>query len=180
MKLFFVAILFYIISCNTQNSNNRMSYNLPTIGMDFSEFAIDFPQVVKGETNGNKQYNIDDTVNNLAGTWAYTFVDNKLEWFMFNSYSDEISEQNFNAYMSETQNIIENLKIQFGEPKEFIFENKNFKDPFKEMHWGYDVITALWTTKEMDFEVKFKFMGSRGEYKFLFSMEFQKHGYEYF
>jgi hypothetical protein len=55
-----------------------MSYNLPTIGMDFSEFAIDFPQVVKGETNGNKQYNIDDTVNNLAGTWAYTFVDNKL------------------------------------------------------------------------------------------------------
>lgn len=176
-----LALSFLFFSCNSQNSNNQtMKQKLPTIGMEFSKFAADFPEIIKKETDGNKQYNIAESIHNLEGKWAYEFSENKLKWFMFNSYSDDINQENFDKYLSVTQQIIEEYKSRYGKPSEFIFDNKTFKDPYIKRHWGYDVISAIWETDEMDFKIEFTFMGGKGEYNFIFTMEFHEHGYEYF
>ena len=179
--LIFLAFLIISFSCESQNLNNKtMIEKLPKIAMDFSVFAKDFPEIINAETNGNKQYNIDAKVDKLDGRWAYNFVDNKLNWFMFNSYSDDLNQANFNKYLSVTQLVIDDFKQIYGEPDEFVFENKTYKDPYIERHWGYDVMSAVWHTDEMSFKIEFIFMGGKGEYNFLFKMNFQKSGYEYF
>jgi hypothetical protein len=180
-NLLILALTFLMFSCSSQNSNNEtMEQKLPTIGMDFSQFSSDYPNIVKDKTDGNKQYNIEDTIQSINGGWAYNFAENKLQWIMFNSYSDEISQENFDNYSSAAQQVIEDYKSKYGEPTEFEFENKTFKDPYTERHYGYDVISAIWRTDEMDFKIEFTFMGGKGEYNFLFKMEFHEHGYEYF
>lgn len=71
-----------------------------------------------------------------------------------------------------------NLQSETGlTSDEYVFENKTFIDPYIEHHWGYDVISAVWNTDEMSFKVEFVFIGGKGEYNFLFKMEFHKDGY---
>jgi len=157
-----------------------MEQKLPIVGIDFVEFSTNFPEIVKQETNNNKQYGYKTQIEKMDGGWSYNFKEGKLKWFMYNSYSDDITQENFDKYLLATQKIIEKYKLKYGEPKKITSENKKFKDPYIERHWGYDVIIAIWETDEMDFKIEFTFMGGKGEYNFLFKMEFQKHGYEYF
>ncbi|MBN2891562.1 MAG: hypothetical protein JXL97_06835 [Bacteroidales bacterium] len=179
--IFLTGILFLMLSCSSQNSKNEsMELKLPKIGMEFSQFSTEFPEVVNNETNGNRQYGYETQIQGLDGGWAYDFKDNKLIWFMYNSYNDQINQANFDKYLEVTQSIIAEFKQKYGEPTELEFENKTFIDPYIEHHWGYDVIKAVWRTPEMDFEISFDFMGGKGEYNFIFKMEFHESGYEYF
>lgn len=182
MKSILISVLsiFLFFSCKNSQNNESMEYKLPKIGMEFSEFAKELPEVVNNETDANKQYGFDTQVQGLDGGWSYNFKDGKLEWFMFSSYEEHFNQENFDKYLVAAQNSIEIFKQKYGEPTEFEFENKTYKDPYVERHWGYDVISAVWKTDEMDFKVEFTFMGSRGEYNFLFKMEFHESGYEYF
>jgi len=157
-----------------------MDFTLPKIRTDLTSFSTEFPDVINNQTDGNRQYSINKEVSGLSGSWVYDFKDNKLNRYNFDSYSDEINQANFDKYLTVKQDIIENFKRQFGEPTELEFENEIFKDPYVERHWGYDVISAIWRTPEMDFRVQFHFIGSHRDYNFIFSMNFHHAGYEYF
>lgn len=181
-QIFFLSlILFLIFSCSSQNSKNKtMEFKLPKTGMEFSQFSNEFPEVVNNETNGNKQYVYNAQIQGLDGSWAYNFSNNKLEWFIFDSYNDQINQNNFDKYLEVTQSIISQFKQKYGDPTEFEFENKTYIDPYVEHHRGYNVIYAIWRTSEMDFKIYFDFTGGKATYNFIFKMEFQESGYKYF
>lgn len=181
MKFYYFSLFFvlcFFVSCNSQNNNMKSNY--PKIGMSFSEFSEKYPEITQNSKDGNKQYQQKDTINNLPGKWTYEFQNNQLKWFIFESYSDEINKENFDKYLAATQKYIDNFKNKYAEPNEFEFENKNFKDPYKQVHWGYDVISAIWRTNKADIKIEFVFNGGKGMYNFIFSIEFHKSGYEFF
>ena len=44
---------------------------------------------------------------------------------------------------------------------------------YVERHWGYDVIEAKWhDVRGMNISVKFDFFGGKGEYNFIFTVDF--------
>lgn len=52
-----------------------------------------------------------------------------------------------------------------------------FRDPYEDHHWGYPVLSAVWKTPDLKLRAGFKFMGSKGDYYFLVTLE--AHGPEY-
>lgn len=137
--------------------------------MTLSEFVEDFPGIINNETNGNKQYTKQQNLSGISGQWTYSFSNGHLDWFLYDSYCDEISRENFEKYLELTKRIIDDFKTIYGEPDAFEFDNKNYKDPYTQRHWGYDVMTAVWRTENTDFRVLFTFKGGKGEYHFLFN-----------
>jgi len=169
------------MSCNSQNNAVTKKISDLYVGMTIQEFEDILPDIVIPENNIDFQTGKDkDDVFGLTGGWAFNFKDGILNWFMMNSYSDVITEENYQKYEEAYLGFKSILEETFGKPYEDITHNVRFKDPYIERHWGYDVSEAIWKNSKMKFKLIFTFMGGKGEYHFLLKAEFHNNDYEYY
>jgi hypothetical protein len=117
----------------------------------------------------------------LNGKWGYRFENEKLTWIFFNQYIDSIDEKNFKKCLNATKKIIKDYTHLFGKPDTTIAGNQKYNDPYKKIHWGYDVMEARWKNYNgMKIKVEFTFMGSKGVYKFLVKINYFDKDYPYY
>ena len=165
-----ILILITVISsCSNKSDSKNETENITNvyIGMTIEDFKKLYPTVIPENSGNDGQWQKSENLYGLNGQWSYTFKDGKLDWFLYSNYIDEITEENFLLSLKATEKLIAEYKKIFGDPIE---ENKyttEFKDPFEEHHWGYDVLEAFWTTDKMTIEIEFTFFGGKGEYNFI-------------
>ena len=75
--------------------------------------------------------------------------------------------------------LIKKYTDDYGKPFEYKAVDTTYRDPYKDHHWGYDVIYAKWKTDKIKFKIEFTFMGGKGEYHFLVKMGFFDKDYKY-
>ena len=184
MNKLIVLSIFLIIanSCSFSTNKNQFMENQNDIyvGMTIDEFYKIYPEIVGEEKEPNKQYAVEEQLFGLDGAWAYDFSEGILEWYIWDCYTEDINQENFNQSLETTQKLIEQYKTIYGEPDKYEEVELNFKDPYEERHWGYDVVYAIWTTDKMKIRIIFNFMGGKGMYNFLVKMEFHSPDYEYY
>lgn len=173
-----LVLLFFIVihyACHSQS--------LLKAGMSLNEAKSLVPELFAGGINQSGKYQIQDTINGLAGEWGYTFENDTLNWIHFSFYindGDQLNEENFNKCLKTTEQLIEKYITEYGNPDEMIEGDKYFKDPYKEIHWGYDVTEARWITDFEKVKVEFSFFGGKGQYFFQIIINHFRAGYPYF
>jgi len=150
------------------------------LGISLDDFRKIYPEIVPAETADYLTLKREDNIYGLSGKWVYSFKKNKLDWYKFEVYINEINQDNFNKCLIATQKIIEDYRSIYGEPIKYKEGKTEFIDPFKQMHHGYKVLSAVWKSGGEAFEVQFKFYGSKGEYYFIVSIDFQDAEFAYF
>ena len=181
-KIIIYTIIFLLFnSCFLKTNKNQtiMDKKKIYVGMNFSDFKEQNPAIIGEETNQNRQYSFDEEFYGLKGDWSYDFKDGMLTWFIWDNYEEDITQENFDLTLAATLKLIEDYKKIYGEPEKYEEVDLTFKDPYKERHWGYDVIYAIWTTENMKIRIIFNFMGGKGMYNFLVQMDFHNADYEY-
>lgn len=152
-----------------------------SIGMTLDEVKKIYPNA-KAETY-EKTITLSVPVSffGIDDFWGLRFENNKLNWIFFHKYTDEINEINFKKSLQATRKIIKEFTASFGKPDSSNIGDTLFKDPYKNKHWGYDVIEAYWKNhKGMKCKIEFTFMGGKGEYHFLVSINIFDKSYPYF
>ncbi|TFG64113.1 MAG: hypothetical protein E4H36_03875 [Spirochaetales bacterium] len=115
----------------------------------------------------------------LSGAWTWDFREGRLDWYLWDAYVDEITENNFNLCLEAARRIIRDCTTRLGKPANEETGNLSFRDPFEDHHWGYPVLSAEWATPAVKLRAGFKFMGSKGEYHLLVSLEAHGPDYEF-
>lgn len=159
------------------------SQSLLKAGMSLKEARSLAPDLFEGGINQSGKYQIKDTINGLSGEWGYTFEHDTLTWVHFSFYindEEQLNEENFNKCLKTTEQLIEEYISKYGNPDEMIEGDKFFKDPYKERHWGYNVIEARWITDFEKVKVEFSFFGGKGQYFFQIIINHFRLGYPYF
>src|SRR5262249_48147353 len=124
------------------------------LGMDIARFSQIFPEQTYPELrvkSPDAQVGINALVHGLDGRWTYTFEGGKLKWVLFNRYSDELTQSNFDRCLSATDAIIADYTRQYGPPASLKPGTRTFKHPRVERHWGYEVMVAIWKADGMTF-----------------------------
>ena len=177
---------FYELSVQHRQLKDKISDNYTDkfyVGMRAKEFASSYPELIPDGALPNGQWMGEETLYGLKGAWHYTFKQGKLDWFSFSFYfnePEELTENNFKICLTATQKLIKEYTEKYGKPTNLTEGDLHFRDPFKEHHWGYDVLKATWLTPEMKFKIEFIFFGGKGDYFFGFTMKFFNKDYPYF
>ncbi len=150
------------------------------INMPVATFQTIFPEAEIADKNQDVQWSRKETIHGLPGEWTYSFKKSALEWFQYSVYIDDINEKNFNQCLAATKKLIAEFTNKYGNPVKIEKEDTTYKDPMKQRHWGYDVISAIWKTEKMKFRIEFVFHGAKGMYNFIVKMEFHDKNYSYF
>jgi len=156
-----------------------MSTNYPELGTNIDQINSSNLSLIDKKEGRKQQFSERGITKNFAGKWIYDFKDNKLDKYYFDSYCEDINQANFIFYLKNTNQIIEHFKTKYGEPTKLKSDNKSYKDPSIQRHYGYNVLSGTWKTEDMDFRIQFRFNGGCSNYNFLFKMEFQKTGCEF-
>lgn len=153
-----------------------------TMGMSQSDVEKLYPGIkISGFYENTITLERPDTIYGIPENWGYRFEDGKLNWIFFHKYSDDINESNFMKLLSVTENIIADYTSYYGKPDAIINGDKTFRDPYKKVHWGYDVIEARWSNYNgMKIKVEFTFMGGKGEYSLLIKIHYFDKSYPYY
>lgn len=179
MKYLFY-LLFIFLSCNQNYSQNtKIMKKSVYIGMSQSEFLEIYSNLDKTNTTPDKQWTIKETIYSLNGEWTYSFKNNKLDWYVWDYYDEDITEEKFNKCLNTTKKIFDKNSQLLGKPTKSEDFEMNYKDPYKQRHWGYEVCAALWKTEKEQLKVSFEFLGGKGMYQYLIKIECQKADYEY-
>ncbi|GMT50335.1 MAG: hypothetical protein IEMM0008_1874 [bacterium] len=118
----------------------------------------------------------------MKGKWYFRFENKKLSWYSFSFYITDykkLNKSNFQRCLKGTEKIIAYLSELYGKPSERVDGIKYFKDPFKERHFGYNVVRAKWKTKRETIKASFYFFGSKGHYWFVVDTKFFNKDYKY-
>lgn len=151
------------------------------IGMTEEEFVKIYSDLKFTVYENNKTYTRNETVKGLSVEWGYRFEEGKLNWIYFHHYVDKINKSEFDKCLKSTELLIEEYTELYGEPDSLVEGTKKFQDPYKKKHWGYDVIEARWKNYNgMKIKVEFTFMGGKGEYHFLVTVNFFDKNYPYY
>lgn len=150
------------------------------INMPVAAFQTVFPKAKIDANNQYLQWQRNETIHDLDGEWTYSFKNSELEWFTYSVYIDDINEKNFNRCLTATKKLIAGFTNKYGNPVKIKEEDTTYKDPMKQRHWGYDVISAVWKTEKMKFRIEFVFHGGKGMYNFIVKMEFHDKNYNFF
>ena len=170
-------LLFSLIIFSTalfSQEKNRIN-----IGMDMYLFKMVYPKVISANAPTDGQWGRVDTLYGLPGSWAYNFKDGKLDWCLWDLYIDSLSQINFDKCLAAAKALIKKYTANYGKPLEYKEVDTTYKDPYKQHHWGYDVIYAKWKTDKIKFKIEFTFLGGKGEYHFLVKMGFFDKDYPY-
>ena len=172
----FIGSLFFLATFTTCSQNSKtkgMKDKQVYIGMSLNNFRKIYPDLKAKPYNNTISFSRTETIASLEGKWYYHFTDSKLKWYKFSRYIDEINQKNFDKCLNATRHIIESFKKEFGEPLEYNEGETKFIDPYKKMHWGYDVLKAEWQTGDEKIKIEFRFKGSKGEYSFIVKLDFE-------
>ena len=173
----YLFIIFFVFS------NFMLTFAQPEviIGMTMDEVNKIYPGLKSGTYENTTTLERPVNLYGLEDVWGYRFEKEKLTWIFFHKYMHEINETNFNKCLSATRKIIEDYTVLFGKPDTIITGDTTFIDPYKKKHWGYDVMEARWKNyNNMKIKVEFTFMGGKGEYNFLVSINYFDKNYPYF
>ena len=85
-----------------------------------------------------------ESLQGLNGTWDFRFVDGVLDWISWSVYVDEITESNFEEILRAVNKLTKDYARKYGEPDQVSIGDTTFKDPYKKLHYGYDVIETRW------------------------------------
>ncbi len=144
-----------------------------TIGMTMARVKKIYPDMEMSASGNTTTLTRPETLYGIDGKWGYQFKNQKLIWIYFDKYIDELNDNNFRKCLSATRHLIKDYTKRYGKPDTTITGNTKFIDPYKKHHWGYDVLEARWKDKNgMKINIKFKFMGSKGEYHFIVDINY--------
>jgi len=168
------ALLLYSIVANSQEK--------ALMGSSPKEILALYPEIrFSGIIDSALILERPDTLYGIDGAWGYSFTDGKLEWIFFSKYIDEINKENFDKCLFAANELIKEYTKLYGKPDSVLKGNSKFRDPYKDHHWGYDVIEARWSNyKGMKAKVEFTFMGGKGEYSLLLKVNYFKKDYPYY
>ena len=175
MKSFTITFIsLFIISA-------MFSQSLATIGMTMDEVNKIYPDMEKSTYENTTTLSRPENLYGLDGTWGYRFENDKLTWIYFNKYIDDINNQNFKKCLSATKQLLKAYTKKYGKPETTTIGNPKFVDPYKKIHWGYNVIQARWADYEgMKIKLEFNFMGGKGDYHFLVKTNYFDKSYPYY
>ena len=168
-----------IVTDNNKKQKTMLDKNI-YIGMSIEEFKKICPETVKGEYKPTQSFMKSEVIAGIDGGWYFDFVDSKLQWYLWDIYITDINQDNFDKSLTAIKKIIEIYKKKYGEPTTYTEGKTKYIDPYKQRHWGYDVINAYWVTDKIKFANEFKFFGGKGEYSFILKIEFHDSSYKYF
>ena len=152
-----------------------------TIGMTIDEFEIIYPNLEKHTYEDEITYVRPVDIYGLEDEWGYRFGSDTLAWIFFMKYVDDIDAKNFKKCLSATRHIIDDFTKLYGTPDTTIIGDTTFVDPYEQRHWGYDVLQARWSNyKNMKIKAEFTFMGGKGEYHFIFKVNYFDKSYPYY
>ncbi len=134
-----------------------------TIGMSFTEFKSIYPEAVLSDDG---QWEYEDSLHGVDGTWIYSFSDRRLSWFVFNAYEPEISGETFQRCLEATRRLIGEYSMRYGKPAKETRGIEQYRDPKLLPHAGYSVLEARWSAGSSMVEVQFHFMGDKDQYRF--------------
>ncbi len=158
-----------------------MAQNNVHIGMSEAELQSEFKNLEQSTYENTVTYTRPDTLYGLDSEWGYKFEDHKLNWIYFMRYEDELTDANFKSYLEACEKLIKDYTRIYGVPDSIINGDKTFKDPYIERHWGYDVLEARWYDADgMKIKIRFTFMGGKGEYHFILTIDMFDKSYPYF
>jgi hypothetical protein len=175
MKYFLVIIFTF--------SNFILTYAQPgvTIGMTLDEVNKKYPGLKSGTYENTITLERPVNLYGLDDSWGYRFEGEKLTWIFFHKYIDELNDTNFKKCLSATRSIIKDFTQLYGKPDSTITGDTTFIDPYKKMHYGYDVMEVRWKdVNGMKIKVEFTFMGGKGEYHLLVTVNYFGKYYPYF
>lgn len=152
-----------------------------TIGMTVNDLKKIYPNIESTSYQNTVTYTRAEELYGIAGNWGYRFEGDKLNWIHFDKYIDKINEKNFEKCLTATKQIIADYTRLYGNPDTTITGNAKFIDPYKEKHWGYNVLEARWKDHNgMKIKVEFTFMGGKGQYNFLVKINYFDKSYPYY
>lgn len=168
-----LIFLFSILSAFSQNDLR--------IGMSEEELQSKYSNLKKSTYENTVTYTRPDTLYELDGKWGYRFEKKSLNWIYFMRYDSDLNEANFNKNLEACEKLIKDYSKIYGFPDSLINGEKVYKDPYVKRHWGYDVLEARWyDANGMKIKIRFTFMGGKGEYNFLLTIDIFDKTYSYF
>lgn len=182
-KAFLISLIVFIsliFDAKAQNFSAMERISELYVGMPSSDFEKIFTECKPKTEKADYQGGVSVIVDSINGTWTFNIKNRKLNWYMFNSYSDDITENQFKKYLAAYNELKKQLESKYGKAKEEKKHDTEFKDPYIKRHWGYSVIESVWVNDKMKIKLEFKFMGGKGDYNFLLKVEFQDKDYEFF
>lgn len=152
-----------------------------TIGMTMDEVNKVIPGMKSGTYQNTTTLERPVNLYGLDDSWGYRFKNDTLEWIFFQKYMDEINDTYFKKCLTATRSIIKDFTKLYGKPDTTMAGDTTFIDPYKKRHWGYDVLEVHWNNyNNMKIKVGFTFMGGKGEYHFLVTINYFDKSYPYF
>ena len=153
-----------------------------TIGMSIDEVKKIYPDLKSSTYENTITLERPDNLYGLDDSWGYRFEKGKLKWIYFHKYIDELNDSNFQKCLFATRQLIKDYTSLYGSPDSTITGDTTFIDPYKDKHhWGYKVIEARWKIyNDMKMKIEFTFMGGKGEYHFIVSINVFDKNYPYF
>lgn len=162
-------------------SSSSFAQSKASIGMTMDEVKKIYPGMESNSYQATITLSRTEDLYGIDGTWGYRFEGDKLNWIHFDKYIDKINEKNFEKCLTATKQIIADYTRLYGNPDTTITGNTKFIDPYKEKHWGYDVLEARWKDHNgMKIKVEFTFMGGKGQYNFLVKINYFDKSYPYY
>ena len=138
MKILLLSI-FNLLTFTTILAQPKVS-----IGMTLEEVKKIYPNAKSDTYEKTITLSVPVSFFGLENSWGFRFENNKLNWIFFHNYNDEINEINFKKSLSAAKKIIDEFTVSFGKPDSMVVGDTLFKDPYKKVHWGYDVIEVYW------------------------------------
>ena len=149
--------------------------------MSLEEVRKLFPNAIESKYEKTITLVQADTIHGLADAWEYNFIDGKLKSMSFSKYIDVISEANFKKCLKATKEIISDYTLLYDAPDEETEGKQKFVDPYKEHHYGYDVLEVRWKNASgQKVKVEFTFFGGKGEYHFIVVINHFEKDYPYY
>lgn len=153
----------------TKKTNDKKIKEKYFLGKHVNEFSKDHPELFPEGISMDGQWSEEAEYYGLKDEWTYFFREGKLESYAISFYSERegISADEFDRFLKAADQWVNSYKKEYGEPNEYVSENREFKDPYKEHHWGYQVLQSVWKLDDRTITVEFDFHGGKGEYFFV-------------
>jgi hypothetical protein len=139
-------------------------------GLNIMDVAKEKPVLFPKGVGLNGQWGVEETKMGLKGKHTYAFQFDKLKWDLWDYYAGKYDQTTFNNLLRATRGIIADYTKLYGAPK-IVEGTTKYRDPIKDHHYGYDVITATWDKENYIIEIVYTFMGGKGQYDLLVKVE---------
>jgi hypothetical protein len=157
------------------------SQQLPTVGMPRKELIAVFPRFAEEQFKGKDVLCRGAEIWGLTDDFCFRLKNDSVEWMYFHNYIDDLTKDNFKLCLSATRGIISDYTGIYGAPDTVITGDTTFVDPYVKHHWGYNVLEARWyDAYGQKIGVEFTFMGGKGEYALLVTINYFDKNYPYF